>query len=212
MEPGWRTLARAIGLSVILTSVFWVLLGGWLYHRYLEGHRAVNGDPTPAFGNPAAATALAGRPRIVSPSGRLVIPVLGVSPDQLTDTFGDARASGARLHDAIDIMAPEGTGVVAAAPGRIEKLFVSQDGGNTVYVRSPDGRVIYYYAHLRGYVPTLKEGARVSRGALLGEVGHTGDASPEAPHLHFAMLATTPGSTWSDDGQAINPYPLLHDR
>ena len=88
-------------------------------------------------------------------------PVAGVQADQLLDTYTQARAGG-RPHDAIDIMAPAGTPVVAAAEGTVEKLFFSQGGGGiTAYVRSPDRRWTYYYAHLQGYAPGLREGQRV---------------------------------------------------
>ncbi|HEV2747850.1 MAG TPA: peptidoglycan DD-metalloendopeptidase family protein, partial [Allosphingosinicella sp.] len=93
---------------------------------------------------------------VVGPTG-LAIPVAGLKADQLVDTYTQARAGGARVHDAIDIMAPAGTPVLAAAPGTVEKLFFSKGGGGvTVYVRSPDKRWIYYYAHLPRYVPGLK--------------------------------------------------------
>lgn len=148
---------------------------------------------------------------IVGPSG-LAIPVAGVKPAQLVDTFTQARAGGARVHDAIDIMAPEGTAVVAAAPGTVEKLFFSNGGGGiSAYVRSDDGRWNYYYAHLRDYAPGIREGQRVPRGALLGYVGHTGNASPDGPHLHFAINAMQAGETWHQ-GTPINPYPLLAGR
>ena len=60
---------------------------------------------------------------------KLIIPVAGVRPEQLIDTFYDARSEG-RLHDAIDITAPGGTAVLAAADGRIVKLGQSERGGN----------------------------------------------------------------------------------
>jgi len=144
----------------------------------------------------------------VGPAG-LAIPVEGVRPDQLTDTYTAARAGGERTHDAIDIMAPEGTPVVAAADGIVEKLFYSDGGGGiTVYVRSPDKRWTYYYAHLQGYAPGLAEGQRVKRGQMIGRVGSTGNANPAGPHLHFAINRMQPGERWWQ-GNPINPYPLL---
>ena len=144
----------------------------------------------------------------VGPAG-LAIPVAGVKPGQLSDTYTQARAGGARRHDAIDIMAAEGTPVLAAADGTVEKLFLSQGGGGvTVYVRSPDQRWAYYYAHLQGYAPGLAEGQQVRRGQLLGRVGHTGNANSAGPHLHFAINRMQPGEKWYQ-GSAINPYPLL---
>lgn len=145
----------------------------------------------------------------MSAGSGLLIPVAGVRPEQLVDTFAEARANGARPHDAIDIMAPRGTPVLAAAAGRVEKLFVSRDGGNTIYVRAPDGMRIYYYAHLDSYAPSLAEGIDLRRGELLGTVGSTGNADPLAPHLHFAIWETSPERKWSEPATAINPYPSL---
>jgi murein DD-endopeptidase MepM/ murein hydrolase activator NlpD len=145
---------------------------------------------------------------VVGPAG-LAIPVQGLKPDQLSDTYTQARAGGARSHDAIDIMAPEGTPVLAAADGTVEKLFFSQGGGGiTVYIRSPDQRWTYYYAHLQGYAPGLAEGQKVRRGQVIGRVGHTGNANPAGPHLHFAINRMEPGQKWYD-GTPTNPYPLL---
>ena len=141
-------------------------------------------------------------------AGPLLIPVEGVPPTALTDTFTQARAGGARPHDAIDIMAARGRAVLAAADGRIEKLFTSVDGGLTIYQRSGDGRRIYYYAHLDGYARGLAEGQSVRRGQKIATVGSTGNADPAAPHLHFAVNEIAPGEPWYR-GRAINPYPLL---
>jgi murein DD-endopeptidase MepM/ murein hydrolase activator NlpD len=142
----------------------------------------------------------------IGPAG-LAIPVSGVKADQLIDTFDQARAAG-RRHDATDIMAPEGTPVIAAADGTIEKLFNSVRGGLTIYERSADQKWIYYYAHLSAYAPGLREGQQVKRGQLIGRVGHTGDASAAGPHLHFAINQMAPGERWWH-GTPINPYPLL---
>lgn len=135
--------------------------------------------------------------------------MVGIKRKDLVDTFSQARAGGARVHDAIDIMAPIGKPVVAAAPGRVEKIFFSQGGGgNTVYVRSDDGKWSYYYAHLSAYAPGLHEGQRVLRGAPVGFVGSTGNANPAGPHLHFAINRMSPGEKWWQ-GSPVNPYPLL---
>ena len=142
----------------------------------------------------------------VAPSG-LAIPVVGVQADQLADTYDQARGEG-RRHDAIDIMAAEGTPVIAAADGTIEKLFNSARGGLTIYERSPDGKWTYYYAHLSAYAPGLAAGQQVKRGQVIARVGHTGDANAAGPHLHFAINSMAPGQRWWN-GTPINPYPLL---
>jgi murein DD-endopeptidase MepM/ murein hydrolase activator NlpD len=144
----------------------------------------------------------------VPDDGRLAIPVLGASAADLVDTFDDSRSG--RQHEAIDIMAPAGTPVIAAGPGTIEKLYQSDAGGNTIYLRSIDRRTIHYYAHLRSYEPALREGQAVVRGQRLGTVGSTGNADPSAPHLHFAILRTRPEAQWWESAAAANPYPLLN--
>jgi murein DD-endopeptidase MepM/ murein hydrolase activator NlpD len=144
----------------------------------------------------------------VAPSG-LAVPVDGVGPDQLIDTYTQSRGGGSRVHNAIDIMSPVGRAVVAAAPGRVEKIFWSKGGGgNTVYVRSDDGRWQFYYAHLDAYAPGLREGQRVERGTPLGTVGVSGNANPAGPHLHFAINRMEPSWKWHQ-GVPVNPYPLL---
>ncbi|KEQ54056.1 M23 family metallopeptidase [Sphingobium chlorophenolicum] len=158
---------------------------------------------------PADAPAPMASPRPAAADvGALLIPVEGVPPTALSDTFTRARASGARPHDAIDIMAARGRAVLAAADGRIEKLFWSGEGGRTIYQRSSDGRLIYYYAHLDGYAPGLAEGQAVRRGQRIASVGSTGNADPGAPHLHFAVHEMAPGEAWYG-GRPVNPYPLL---
>lgn len=135
----------------------------------------------------------------------LRIPVAGVQRDALRDTFADGR--GTRSHEAMDVMAPRGTHVLAVDDGRIAKLFTSVPGGLTVYQFDPQERVAYYYAHLDAYAEGLREGAMVKRGDVLGYVGTTGNARPDAPHLHFAILVLPPGRQWWK-GVAINPYPF----
>ena len=144
----------------------------------------------------------------VGEAGSLLIPVADMPPSGLSDTFTQSRAGGARPHDAIDIMAERGRAVVAAADGRVEKLFSSVDGGLTIYQRSSDGRRIYYYAHLDAYARGLAEGQLVRRGQKIATVGSSGNADPTAPHLHFAVHDVRPDEPWYG-GRAINPYPLL---
>ena len=152
------------------------------------------------------------RPELVLGPGGLAVPVAGVRIENLADTYTQSRGGGARVHDAIDIMAPAGTPVVAAAGGTVEKLYFSRGGGGiTVYVRSPDNRWIYYYAHLQEYAPGLTEGQRVERGDRLGSVGSTGNVSTAGPHLHFAVHRMEPGEPWYE-GTPVNPYPLLAGR
>jgi peptidoglycan LD-endopeptidase LytH len=137
-----------------------------------------------------------------------IIPVQGVQPTQLTDSWGDERGGGTRGHQALDIMAERGTPVVAAADGTVEKLFESKDGGHTIYVRRDDPAWQDYYAHLDSYAPNLNEGMKVSQGQVLGAVGSTGSASEAAPHLHYEIHAMAGGDEWWQ-GRAVNPYPIL---
>ena len=135
------------------------------------------------------------------------MPVLGADAADLRDDFHDARG-GRRTHDAIDIPAPRNTPVVAVDDGRIAKLFLSERGGLTVYQFDPTETYCYYYAHLDHYAAGLHEGQRVRRGDVIGYVGSTGNASPTAPHLHFAIFRLTPEKRWWQ-GEPINPYPVL---
>jgi len=137
----------------------------------------------------------------------LLLPVAGIRREDLRDTFTDSRSAG-RSHDAIDIMAPAGTPVFAVADGHVEKLFDSARGGLTIYQFEPDGKLAYYYAHLQRYADGLAEGQPLKRGQVIGYVGSTGNASPSAPHLHFAIFVLGPDKRWWE-GTAINPYPLL---
>ena len=195
-------------VTATLTSAFWIFAYNTGVLTTAEA-RKVKGAGDVAVVDPPSGPPVAIAEGVeVGPAG-LAIPVAGVKANQLTDTFTQARAGGARVHDAIDIMADEGTPVIAATDGRVEKLFFSQGGGGiTVYVRSPDQRWTYYYAHLESYAPGLAEGQKVKRGQLIGRVGSTGNASAAGPHLHFAINRMQPGEKWWQ-GNPINPYPLL---
>lgn len=137
----------------------------------------------------------------------LIIPVVGVKPEQLLDTFADARSEG-RAHDAIDIAAAAGTPVVAVSDGEIVKLFQSERGGTTIYQLSPDKKLVFYYAHLQRYAEGIQEKKYVRQGDVIAYVGDTGNAGAGNYHLHFSIAAITdPARHW--EGTNINPYPLL---
>ena len=138
----------------------------------------------------------------------LAVPVAGVRREAIVDSWMDPRGGGSRGHHGTDIPAAAGTPVIAAADGTVEKLFQSNLGGTTAYVRSPDRRWIYYYAHLAGYAPGMREGMRVRAGQVLGYVGDTGDAGAGNYHLHFGLTRMHGGDRWWQ-GTNVNPYPLL---
>ncbi len=217
-----------IVVTATLTSVAWIVFGGtWLEmaaNQQSENPRdsvaeapggiQESGDSTGSGTASTSATNVpADTPVRVSQSAsgdRFMIPVKGVVSSALTNTYLDARgAEGARLHEAIDIMAPTGTEVIATAPGTIAKLHRSGPGGNSIYVRSPDRLTIHYYAHLDQYASGLREGQLVRAGQTLGTVGSSGNADPAAPHLHFAIMETTADAEWWEPANSINPYPLL---
>lgn len=215
----FRTLGIVL-VTAVMTSLFWVIV----YNGAGGSGQAAPTAPAATAGPNAPAEAVANLPPgktitatlepdnhpqlVVAPSG-LAIPVAGKSVRDLVDTYTQSRAGGARVHNAIDIMAARGTPVVAAAPGTVEKLYFSQGGGGiSAYVRSEDGQWTYYYAHLDAYAPGLREGQRVRQGDPIGTVGSTGNANPAGPHLHFAVNRMNAGERWWQ-GTPVNPYPLL---
>jgi murein DD-endopeptidase MepM/ murein hydrolase activator NlpD len=158
----------------------------------------------PAIPPPFAPAANAAAVTNAAPS--LGMPVAGVDPHTLRSNFSETREG--RAHEALDIMAPRGTPVKAVAEGNVVKLFTSKQGGLTVYQFDNSGTWCYYYAHLDRYAPELKEGMLLRKGDVLGYVGSTGDASPDAPHLHFALFHLGPSKNWWE-GTAVDPLPLL---
>ena len=155
---------------------------------------------------PAAAQPLAVQPPAPGAAPALAMPIAGVDPATLHSNFNDARAG--HKHEAIDIMSPRGTPVLAVAEGNVAKLFNSKQGGLTVYQFDDTQKWCYYYAHLDRYAPGLKEGTLLRKGEVLGYVGSTGDASPEAPHLHFSVFVLGPEKHWWQ-GTAVDPLPML---
>lgn len=189
---------QIVAATATLTSAVWIVIGTFYLDRLGGGEAIETSSPAGSLAETHSATPF---------EGNLLVPVAGVRAADLVDSFDQAR--GGRRHEAIDILAPTGRAVIAAAPGTVEKLHLSDAGGKTIYVRSGDRQTIYYYAHLAAYAPGLTEGQQVPRGQPLGEVGSTGNADLSAPHLHFAVLRTRPAANWGEPAVAINPFPLL---
>jgi murein DD-endopeptidase MepM/ murein hydrolase activator NlpD len=136
----------------------------------------------------------------------LMVPVSGVEPSQLRDTYSAAR--GSAIHAALDILAPRGTPVLAADGGQVFRLRRNEAGGITIYQLDAGERFVYYYAHLDRYRDGLSEGARVRQGDVLGYVGTTGNAPPDTPHLHFQLMRYLGNGRYSG-GEPLNPLPFL---
>jgi murein DD-endopeptidase MepM/ murein hydrolase activator NlpD len=187
------------------------------------------GNPGPSPGTGAAQAPPAERPPVTEPGSdgrqerpppltgkspeiadlrqrRLLLPVQGTRREQLVDSFADGRAG--HRHEAIDIMAPRNTPVMAVEDGRLTKLFWSERGGNTIYQFDPGATYAYYYAHLDRYADGLHEGDALHRGQVIGYVGSSGNAAADAPHLHFAIFLLTPEKHWWQ-GTPIDPYDVL---
>lgn len=210
------------GLAGFALGAATVLLVVWLYGRgeMIPGpvtppERQIPTAPVqavPPGSPPPTTTPPVLAPPAVSPPADLaqrdlLLPVQGIRREDLHDTFTEARGQG-RVHEAIDIIAPRNTAVLAVEGGRIVKFFSSNLGGLTIYQFDPTETYCYYYAHLESYAPGLKEGDVVARGQVIGYVGSSGNAGPSNPHLHFAIFRLTPEKHWWQ-GQAINPYPIL---
>jgi len=190
-----KTIAVLFGAGIIAV-VAWVAAG-----PNQSARLAAAAAPSPAKMTEAApAMRDAGAPR------PLIVPVAGVARSAMHDTFDEAR--GLRRHEAIDILAPRGTPVIAADDGVVRKLFTSAAGGLTVYEFDPDQRFCYYYAHLDRYADGLHEGQPLRRGEILGYVGTSGNAPKDTPHLHFALIRLDPDRRWWK-GTYVNPYPFL---
>ena len=150
-------------------------------------------------------------PAIVAPappavSSQIASPIAGLKRSELRDSFNETHFG--HKHEAIDIMEPRGTPVLAVTDGSIAELLQSRAGGNSIYQFDIASRYCYYYAHLDHYAEGIADGVQVTRGEVIGYVGSTGNASPNAPHLHFGISLVGPDHKWSG-GTPIDPYPLL---
>jgi murein DD-endopeptidase MepM/ murein hydrolase activator NlpD len=139
---------------------------------------------------------------------RLMVPVAGVAPSQVQDTFNAPRDGGARRHHALDIFAPVGTPVLSADDGVVLAVKRNRLGGLVIYATDPERRFVYYYAHLSRCQPDLTRGRRLGRGDVIGYVGTTGNADPRWPHLHFQVMLH-PGDDRYWNGTPIDPLPYF---
>jgi murein DD-endopeptidase MepM/ murein hydrolase activator NlpD len=178
---------------------FLVLLAGWLAGAAILVALSFN-HASEAHAAPIVLAAAPGGDAMI------IVPVAGIAAESLRDSYDQPR-SGGRAHHALDIMAPRGTPVLAAVDGTIRKLFTSAGGGLTIYEFDSREERVYYYAHLDRYA-SISEGMHVNRGEVIGYVGSTGNASAEAPHLHFAIEQLPPTKEWWK-GEPMNPYPIL---
>jgi murein DD-endopeptidase MepM/ murein hydrolase activator NlpD len=208
-------------ISMLLIGVLLGMVGNYAYRTSMTSADMPVAEPfaMPAPGvtatyqpaSPAPATPpINAATRALAPAAigePLLIPVAGVKPGQLTDTFDQTRGA-ERRHEALDIVAPRGTPVLAVADGVVAKLFDSKPGGLTIYQFDTSDQFAYYYAHLDRYANGLRDGMALKRGDLIGYVGTTGNAAPGTPHLHFAIFVLGPEKQWWK-GTAINPYALL---
>ncbi len=205
------TAVFALGFAagmVVLAATLWIT--GHLTGYRQEVAMAAPATPAAVF-TPAPIPAPAGVEPVfpelhTDNKGTLGMPLANIDPLKLESTFHQSR--GGHEHEALDIMAPRGTPVMAVAEGNVVKLFTSKQGGLTVYQFDNSRTWCYYYAHLDRYQDGLKEGVLLRKGEVLGYVGSTGDASSEAPHLHFAVFRLGPEKQWWK-GTAIDPLPLL---
>lgn len=195
-----------------------VLLAAALLTACVPMHAGLSaaGPPGPTVLPPSEPAARpAGEPAVVHSADldylrerRIIVPVAGVQPSEIHDTFGDPRDDGARTHHAIDILAPRGTPILSADDGKVLRLSHNEAGGISLYTVDPEGRIVYYYAHLDHYRDGLVAGMTIAKGDTLGFVGSTGNAT--TPHLHFQVMRwPADGKYWY--GEPINPYPLFRE-
>ena len=144
-------------------------------------------------------------------TSEIALPLDGIDPTALHSNFDERRGGGTRSHQALDIMAPRRTPIKSAAKGRVLKLFTSRAGGLMIYAADSSERFIMMYAHLDGYAPALHDGSALERGQVIGYVGSTGNASANAPHLHFAIARSADVKRWSK-GKPIDPLPVLQGK
>ncbi len=138
----------------------------------------------------------------------LMVPVEGIGPEKVPDTYWQDRDGGARSHQAVDILAKRGAPVLSVDSGTVLRLAKSTLGGITIYATDPGRRFVFYYAHLDRYAEGLYEGKPVAQGEVIGYVGTTGNAPKNTPHLHFQVMRFVDARQWWN-GPPVDPRPFL---
>jgi murein DD-endopeptidase MepM/ murein hydrolase activator NlpD len=223
LAPSWLIFAAALGfiggMLVMAALVVMFPRGAAIVTEPLvqaaptkvEVKPTAKAEPAPMGPPPAApvpATPVMSANVVEELRGRsLTLPVHGIKRDDLRDTFNEMRGA-SRRHEALDVLAPRNTPILAVEDGTIARLFLSDAGGITIYQFDPSKTYVYYYAHLERYADGLKEGASIRRGDIIGYVGTTGNAPRDTPHLHFAIFKMGDEKKWWE-GTPIDPYSVL---
>ena len=131
----------------------------------------------------------------------LAFPVEGKDSKAILSGFGASRDGGRREHHGVDIFAPRGTPVIAAAAGRVTQVREAGLGGKVVWQLDRDRGQYLYYAHLDSQAVVTRQ--VVELGDTVGFVGNTGNARTTPPHLHFGIYLSGLG--------AVDPWPFVHE-
>ncbi len=164
--------------------------------------------PEPPAESPPPAAPLAFSDEEYLRARSLMVPVDGVRPEKVADTYWQDRDGGARTHQALDILAARGTPVLSADSGTVLRLTKNTLGGITIYATDPERRFVFYYAHLDHYAKGLYEGKLIAQGEVIGYVGTTGNAPKNTPHLHFQVMRLVDVRQWWN-GPPVDPRPFL---
>lgn len=229
-----RRVRRGRVIPALIACFYGGVVAGWWAHASVAVPAATSSATEPgavatAPGDPGAASEagpgaspiddpIPVRPATIGPPRReavselqsrhLLVPLESAKIETMRGQFSQRRGGGSRGHEAVDLLAPRGTRVRAVEGGAIAKLFHSKAGGTTVYQFDPSGRFCYYYAHLDAYAAGLHEGQSIAAGDVIGYVGSTGNATPNTPHLHFAIFELTQEKHWWQ-GRPVDPYAVF---
>ena len=100
-------------------------------------------------------------------------------------------------HTGLDLMAPYGSPIRAPLAGTVIFVGVWYGYGNMIDIRHDNG-MITRYGHLSKFAPGIRPGVAIDTGALLGNIGTSGQA--QGAHLHFEVRI---------DGRVMDPKPYL---